>query len=76
MAQCVKCLPVEHEGQRPQNPYNSQMGSRSGWDFYAFEACIIYRASSRIARTTWRAPVSKTKQKITEKFNGRGILIV
>ena len=36
-------------------------------DLFEFEASLVYRASSRTARTTQRHPVSKNKQKRKRK---------
>jgi hypothetical protein len=42
------------------------LGDRGRW-ISEFEASLVYRVSSRTARTTQRNPVSKTKQNKTKK---------
>jgi hypothetical protein len=46
----------------------STLGGRGRW-ISEFEASLVYRVSSRIARATQRNPVSKNKIKQTNKQN-------
>jgi hypothetical protein len=47
------------------------LGRQRQVDFYDFEASLVYRVSSRIARATQRNPISKNKPKKKKKKKER-----
>jgi hypothetical protein len=57
-----KKIKKERAGRGGAHLYSQYLGGR-GRRISEFEASLVYRASSRIARTTQRNPVSKNQKK-------------